>query len=60
MHKQHPQTAYRKYAVSLHDPSREKVNRENPRIFPIYFFTGGVVEGNGIFAICSLRMLLVH
>ena len=30
------------------------------RIFPIYFFTGGVVEGNGIFAICSLRMLLVH
>ena len=36
MHKQHPQTAYRKYAVSLHDPSREKVNRENPQIFPIY------------------------
>ena len=36
------------------------VNRENLRIFPIYFFTGGVVEGNGIFAICSLRMLLVH
>ena len=23
-------------AVSLHDPSREKVNRENPQIFPIY------------------------
>ena len=24
------------------------VNRENLRIFPIYFFTGGVVEENGI------------
>ena len=23
-------------AVSRHDPTREKVNRENPQIFPIY------------------------
>ena len=30
------------------------------RAFLNPIFTGGGVEGNGIFAICSLRMLLVH
>ena len=30
-------------------------NRENLRIFPIGFFTGGVVEENGICSACFLR-----
>jgi hypothetical protein len=30
------------------------------RAFLNPIFTEGIVEGNGIFAICSLRMLLVH
>ena len=33
MNKQHPQTAYRKYAVSLHDPSREKGVLKSPQAF---------------------------
>ena len=31
MHKQHPQTAYRKYAVSLHAPSRENGVQKRPQ-----------------------------
>ena len=30
-------------------------NRENLRIFPIDFFTGGVVKANGICSACFLR-----
>ena len=30
-----PQEAGAANAVFLHDPSREKANRENPQIFPI-------------------------
>ena len=30
------------------------VNRENLRIFPIYFFTGGVVKGNYLSTAASL------
>ena len=33
MHKQHPQTAYRKYAVSLHDPIRENGVQKRPQAF---------------------------
>ena len=29
--------------------------RENLRLFPIYFFTGGVVARNGIYSACFLR-----
>ena len=31
------------------------VNRENLRIFPIDFFTGGVVKATGICSACFLR-----